>query len=507
VQQVADPKIRSAVLKFLLAALALVVACRATSPSAHEPTAASPQRPQADVPASSTPIPSPAPRDSLPGDARVLADPAPEDAAFHRELSVPSSGPARTLSAKTLAAAVQRNNVASFALWSAFAEHDTFVASPYSIRAALGLVFLASGGQSRKRLQSRLVYPERADDLAIGALDATARAGSRARVESASSLWIVDANRLQPQYLERVANSLHVEVHAVDFINGPERARRFINTWTSTHARGDTTEPFSESTITSRSQAVLVDTMSFDGTWPPRFMLAEGLHAWSDQNGTVGRITMDMAYGGKCKAIFNDPGTASSGDCIGSACLTAVDAAIADYQDSTLSLMVVKPESWKQFIWSENSFLRIWSALRKAPEADFHFPIIKLRSMRDLTQPLLRLGVAASDLSLSQGAVDRAGPKLSLDRIVHQASFQVDAGSPKREPTPYERRSHDERHSYEEGSSPPPPYFTADNAFYFLVLERETGLILLMGQVVEPPPYRSKRERDELAPKIPGATL
>jgi serpin B len=422
------------------------------------------------------------------GDSLVLADPAPDDDAFHREISLPTSSPTRTMSAKARASAVRRNNVASFALWRAFAEHDNFVASPYSIRAALGLVYLASDGQRRKRLQSLLSYPERADDLAIRAL-----AGSEARVESASSLWIADANRLQRPYLERVANLLRVEVHAIDFSKEPERARSTMNTWATTHSHGDTTETLSESTLTDGSQAVLIDTTSFAGTWPPRFMLAEGMHAWTDQNGTVGRVTMDMAYGGKCKAVFNDPATASIGDCEGSECRKAVDAAIADYQDSSLSLVVVKPESWKEFIWNESSFLRIWSALREAPEVDFNFPIIKLRSVRDLEQPLLRLGVATSDLSL---------PKLPLDRMVHQASFQVDPGSPKREPTSAERQPpHNwivQRTQY---------YFTADYAYYFLVVERETGLILLMGQVVEPPPHRPNRERGDFVPRIPGVTL
>jgi serine protease inhibitor len=228
-------------------------------------------------------------------------------------------------------------------------------------------------------------------------------------------------------------------VHAIDFSTGSERSRRFINTWISTHARGDLVEAFPESMTTSRSGAVLVDTISLAGTWPPKFMLAEGLHAWTDQNGTVGRITMDMAYGGKCRAVFNDSATASLGDCTGSACREAVDAAIADYQDSSLSLMVVKPESWTDFIWNENSFLRIWSALGKAPEAEFNFPIIKLRSTRDLKEPLLRLGLSATDFSLSPGAVGRAAPKLSLDQMVHLASFQADAESPKREPTASER--------------------------------------------------------------------
>jgi serine protease inhibitor len=502
-QRVHKPEIGAAALMFLLAAPVLVVACEARAPSAQERSAATPARQQDDVPAGGTPTASPA-GDSQDGDSRVLAERAPEDDAFHRELTVPARArPALTMSANAPPDAVRRNNVVSFALWKAFAEHDNFVVSPYSIRAALTVVYLASGGKSRERLQSLLSYPERAEDLAIGALDVAARAGSVARLDSASSLWIADAKSLQRPYLQRVADFARTEVHAIDFSTEPERARRIMNSWMATHSREYMVEPLPESTMTSRSQAVLVDTISFAGTWPPKFMLAEGLHAWTDQDMTVGRVTMDMAYGGKCRAVFNDSATASIGDCTGSACREAVDAAIADYRDSSLSLMVVKPESWKQFIWSESSFSRIWAALRKAPEVDFHFPIIKLRSTRDLEQPLLRLGLSASDLSLSHGAVERAVPKLLLDRMVHQASFHADAESPKREPTPSERDGHG--HDYWIDDQPP-QYFTTDYAFYFLVVERATGLIVLMGQVVEPPSYESNRDRDEHAPMVPGAS-
>ena len=499
IPQVHSPRLGIAFLSFLLAALTLAVACRARLPSAREVSAASPSRPKNDVAANSTPVPSPAQRDSQQRDSRPLADRAPEGDAFHRELSMPRSGLAQTMSAQTLAAAVKRNNVASFAMWRAFAEHDNFVVSPYSIRAALGLVYLASEGESRQRLQARLVYPERDDELAVGALDATFRARSEGRVESASSLWIADAYPLLPAYLQRIADFLRAEVHVIDLSTEPERARRFINRWTSTHSRGDTTETLPESTITSRSRAALVDTVSFAGTWPPRFMLFEGQHAWTDPDGTVGRSGMDMAYGGKCKAIFNDPAVASPGDCTGSACRDAADAAIADYQDSSLSLMVVKPESWKDFVWNERSYLRIWSALQKAPEVDFNFPIFELRSIRDFTRPLLRLGLAASDFSLAQGALGPAGANLSLDRIVHRASFQVHAGSPKREQTSAERERERMR---DPDDGPFSPYFSADQAFYFLVAERETGLVLLMGQVVEPPPYRRNPDRGGLVPRV-----
>ena len=81
-------------------------------------------------------------------------------------------------SAEALKAAVARSNEASFAVWQALAEwrahkeQANFAASPYSIRSALGLVYLASlPGEGRSALQRGLRYPDRNEDMDIRLLD------------------------------------------------------------------------------------------------------------------------------------------------------------------------------------------------------------------------------------------------------------------------------------------------------------------------------------------------
>ena len=176
------------------------------------------------------------------------------------------------------------------------------------------------------------MYLERADDLAVRALDAAVRAGADARFESAFSLWIADGNRLQRPYLQAVADFLPGEVHAIGFNSEPERARRFINAWISAHAQGDATEPLRDSTITSHTQTALVDTVSFSGTWPPDFMASVGVNTFStfSVDGLVDPLTVDMMWGGKCKAVREG----------------SVEAAMADYPGSSLSFVVVMPRPW-----------------------------------------------------------------------------------------------------------------------------------------------------------------
>jgi serine protease inhibitor len=426
------------------------------------------------------------------------ADEAAEHDAFHRLLAAPSRDPARVAPTRPLVSAVRRSNRFSFLLWSAFGETGNFVVSPYSIRAALGFVYLALGGKDRSRLQSRLAYPARPEDLDLRTLDEAVRAEGAGRFESASSLWVADIDRLQPSYVQAAADYLPGELHAIDFHADPNRARRSINAWASDRSRGELIGPFPETTITAQVESALVSTGSFSGGWPSNV----GPDSFKPYPFDV--IQVEMMYSENCRAMFQ----------------TSVQAATVDYPGTTLSLMVVKPRWWKAFAWNEAAFARLWAALSRAKETGLAIPTFELSSVRDLKPPLMRMGIPISDHSRSflQAVVDPNIYKTSLDRIVHQAFFQVDAipigpsqydkmiqrlferrlpmeleglwplgeerpGGPmlylERIPSGYHVRRLEE-------VRPQRRWLFVDAAFYFLVVNKETGLILLMGQVVDP---------------------
>ena len=147
----------------------------------------------------------------------------PQRDGFHELLSKPEAGkPVGKVPAAALAAAVERSNTASFAVWRAFAKQENFVVSPYSIRSALALVYLASlPGEGRSSLQSGLLYPEHNEDMDIRLLDSAVQATAEARFESANAVWVARQRSLRPAYLDAVSRILPAEVHSIDFDTDP----------------------------------------------------------------------------------------------------------------------------------------------------------------------------------------------------------------------------------------------------------------------------------------------
>jgi serine protease inhibitor len=452
------------------------LACHEPTPLAKERATESPEIPKNDAPIHDSPPTSLRQRDLLQDDSSASADEAAEHDAFHRLLAAPSRDPARVAPARQLVPAVRRSNRVSFLLWSAFGETGNFVASPYSIRAALGFLYLAAEGKSRSRLQSRLAYPARPEDLDLRTLDETVRAEGAGPFESASSLWVADGDRLQREYVQAAANYLPGELHAIGFHAEPDRARRSINAWASDHSRGELRGAFPESTITAHVETVLVSTVSFSGTWPSTVML----HSFSPPPLGFSDITVKMMYPESSRAVFQ----------------SSVQAAAVDYPGTSLSLMVVKPRSWKAFAWNEAAFARLWTALSRARNAELALPILKLSSVCDLKPPLMRMGIPISDRSLSflQAMAGSEVHTPSLDRIVHQAFIQVDSI-----PKPLSARAKMIRRWLEQVRLPmllpgeqwpwvesAGPSLVMDKPYYFLVVDKQTGMILLMGQVTDP---------------------
>jgi serpin B len=296
------------------------------------------------------------------------------------------------------------------------------------------------------------------------------------RFESASSLWVADVDRLPRAYVRAAANHLPGELHAIDFRAEPDRARRSINAWASDHCRGDRRGPFPESAITVQVESALVTTASFSCGWPSNV-------GWeSFKPPLFDFIQVKALFSESCRVIFRP----------------SVQAAVVDYPGTSLSLVVVKPSSWKAFAWNEAAFARLWAALSRAKEAVLAIPTFKLSSVRDLVPLLMHMGIPISSRSrlLPQAVPDAELRTPSLDRIAHQALIQV-AGIPmapsQREEEMIRRRRYQEKIPF------PPmqwwpwvdersvmPWLRVDAAFYFLLVHKQTGLILLMGQVIDP---------------------
>lgn len=366
------------------------------------------------------------------------------------------------VSAQVLKAAVERSNAASFAVWRAFAEQDNFVVSPYSIRSALGLVYLASvPGEGRSSLQRGLQYPEHNEDMDVKLLDSAIQVTPQARFESKSAVWVARQRALSPTYLEAVSRILPAEVHAVDFAADPERARQTINAWVSDRTRGKIAKLLEGAAVTQETRATLVNVVYFFGKWLEPFHPERTVpKPFRTPHGTT--INTEMMVGASCSAVFSDD----------------YQAAFAQYLGTSLVFVVVMPKRWREFSWDAAAFRQAWAALDHAQQAQLELPRFSLRSRKQLAGVLGTFGLRLGDPQLLSRLL-ASGEPVTVEPAIHEAFIQVDETST--EAAAATAIGAEAIAAYE-----PPPVFRVDQPFYFLLVERKTGLIAFMGQVTDP---------------------
>lgn len=398
-------------------------------------------------PASSTP---PRQEKRVPHDDfhALLIEPAPDEAPGQ-------------LPAEALTAAVKRSNAASFEVWRALEAEKNLVVSPYSIRSALGLVYLAAlPGSGRSSLQSRLHYPSQNEDMDIRPLHAVARAGEESGFGSASALWVARPSALSPAYLDVVPRSLAAEVHAIDFAADARRAQEIINAWSSERTRGRIPRIGEQGFIDEHTRSVLIDTvtLAWDSALNPGITASSFSRSFSTSQGTT--VKADMLLCSPCVAVSRND----------------YQAAFASYRGRTsLVLVAVMPKRWRDFRWDAAAFQRVWTSFADARVAELELPKLHLRSRADLGAMLTKLDVDLADAQLTKGLLASGAPVV-LDALIHEASVQVDETTVAVEHSPtLSRKLLGERVS-----------LRVDRPFYFALVEPRTGLVLLMGQVTDP---------------------
>ena len=113
----------------------------------------------------------------------------------------------------------------------------------------------------------------------------------------------------------------------------------------------------------------------------------------------------------------------------------------------------------------------MWSAVKKAQKAELELPKFSIRTASDLAGVLNRLGIDLDDPELLSGVFESARPSF-VGPAIHEAVIDVDESETEAAAatavidTPVSSTE-----------TPPKRVFRVDQPFYFLLVERKTGLI------------------------------
>lgn len=353
-----------------------------------------------------------------------------------------------------------------------------FVSAPYSIMTALGMARAGSAGSTREQFDAVLHARRTANlDEGLGTLDQelTSRSGEKSsanrkgRVSAVfdASVWGQRGTRFKAGYLDVLAADYDAPMRVVDFRSDAETSREAINQWSAEVTQDRITEVVRRGDVTAFTRFLPVAVSYLRAPWQipfDRSATRSGRFVQLDGD-TVDAQTMQVSAPSGLL-------TAEAADW---------DAIEIPYLGDELALLVIAPragtfESFRQAL-DAPQLERVIDDLEDQP-VDLRLPQFQFTSSADLTQPLEELGLVDAFTRDADFSGITSDEVLSLSGTAYEAYYGIDEEGTDAETTATAPSP--------ESPAPAAVKLTIDRPFVFAVRDRGTGLILLLGQVVDP---------------------
>lgn len=151
-------------------------------------------------------------------------------------------------------------------------ENENTLFSPYSLGCSLAMIYLGADGETREEIRSALSLPDKIEPISFDGF------------KTANSLWVNDGFSVLNSYQTAIKKNFHAECKSISF-EVPDAASDSINQWINSTTDGKIPKLCSPSDFTKDTQAVLVNTLSFQGQWISPFSktIEEDFHLSSNE--------------------------------------------------------------------------------------------------------------------------------------------------------------------------------------------------------------------------------
>uniref|UniRef100_A0A8C3WQN1 Serpin domain-containing protein n=1 Tax=Catagonus wagneri TaxID=51154 RepID=A0A8C3WQN1_9CETA len=316
--------------------------------------------------------------------------------------------------------------------------------SPLGLLSALAVVFFGARGESASQMEKvchKHTFSDCEQDTGvhsyIQALLSEISKTSHSQVHMASGMYAEEAHPFLPKYLDCIEQLYKLKPENLGFKNNLEDARTQINARIENETKGEIKDLVLPTSLTSSDQLVLVNAISFRGTWKYAFH--------KDQ-------TTAMPF----RWIHNIV-QMCQGQCL-------VLNLLSHNGNSKIEITYEKLKDW------------IYPTNMKDTAVVLHLPQLRLDGYHDdLTSILAALGMMdVFDPSKANLSGIIAGGGLEVSKIIHKATLEViESGS---EFTLTNQTNQVENHEI----------FKVDHPFLFFILHKETKIILFCGRVFNP---------------------
>ncbi|KAL3617814.1 hypothetical protein CASFOL_038135 [Castilleja foliolosa] len=353
-------------------------------------------------------------------------------------------------------------------------EGGNLVFSPLSIQVALGLIAAGSDGSTRDQLlpylkaksvrdlssqASQLVKQVFADGAPLGG----------PRLSFANGVWVDKSLKLKPAFKQIVENDFRSAVNRVNFQSKAAIVRQEVNTWAEKETSGLIKDILPKNTISFFTRLILANAVYFKGAWKQKFdpSLTKN-HDFFLLNGSSVQVPFMTSHEDQYIRSFDDFKVLSlpyeQGD---DKRRFAMHFFLPNFKDGFPALV--------EKVSSTPGFIKDHLPCRKEMVGYFRIPKFKINFGFEASKALKGHGLV---LPFSSGEmVDSTN--LRFQRIFHKTFIEVNEEGT--EAAAASAGDDDMGLSLFD-----PVDFVADHPFLFVVREDMTGVVLFVGQVLNP---------------------
>lgn len=380
-------------------------------------------------------------------------------------------------------ALVAGNNRLAFDVYHRLAgeSHENLIYSPFSISAAFSMVYGGARGETEAQMADVLhTLPQESHHEAFNALDqhlaalSDAEGGAQAQVGDAegssfqlnvsNAVWVQDGYPVRDEYLQLLAQQYGAGLWEANFAEAPDAAAEALNAWVDEATEGRIEQLSPPLMLSPNTRMVLANAIYFKGSWLYRFQE----EATEDAPFTLldgSTVTVPMMLGRPRLPYIEGENFA---------------AASMPYWGNTAEMLVILPHDgeWQAVEEELNADLiedvrqnsELYDVTLRMPRFEFDTTVL----LKDILQEMGMTNPFSGDANF-EGMVEGGG--LFIADAVHKGTITVnEEGTEAAAVTGVAM----------EESAYPTAELTLDRPFIFAIVERETGVILFLGRVMEP---------------------
>ncbi len=353
-------------------------------------------------------------------------------------------------------------------------EQGNLFLSPFSTSTALAMVYAGARGETGAQIADVLHLPFEQESLheAFGSLiDAlNAAGGEDFELATANALWGQEGFPFREEFLELIASDYGGGLEEVDFFGDTEGARQTINAWVEEQTHDKILDLIPRDALHASTVLVLTNAIYFKGDWIHRFDPADTCPALFTP--LVGEdLYVDMMHQTARFRYMNRDG---------------FQVLEMPYAGDRLSMVVLLPEesgTSTMDVAQIPTDLGNWLEGLSEERVAVSFPKFEITTGFGLANVLRDMGMtdAFSDAADLSGM---ARADLQIQKVIHKAFVGV--GEEGTEAAAATAITFGLTSAFRI-PAPPPVRFVADHPFHFLIRDNESGAILFVGRLTDPP--------------------